>query len=163
MLIGAHTILYSKDPEADRAFLRDVLGLPHVDVGGGWLIFALPPAEIAVHPAEENDVHELYFMCADVAEFVTAMAARGVACDPVQNLGWGMRTTVVLPGGGKLGVYEPRHARPAAKKAAAGARGARAKATRAKTKPGKRAKKAAKPVRKSQRRKVEKKGGRGRR
>src|SRR5262245_52237626 len=112
MIDGAHSIIYSKSPEADRAFLRDVLGLPHVDVGEGWLIFGLPPAEVAVHPSTENDVHELYLMCADVQAFVAAVEKRGIRCGPVQGMGWGLLTQVTLPGGGKLGVYQPRHARP---------------------------------------------------
>jgi hypothetical protein len=114
MIVGAHSILYSTKPEADRAFLKDVLRLPNVDVGGGWLIFGLPPAEVAVHPGEENDVHEFYLMCDDVEGFVADMKTRGVACGPAQNLGWGVLAHVVLPGGGKLGVYQPRHARPPA-------------------------------------------------
>jgi hypothetical protein len=112
MITGAHSIIYSRDPEADRGFLRDTLGLPSVDVGEGWLIFALPPAEVAVHPGEKNDVQELYLMAKDVHAFVAAMAKRGVACTPPRDLGWGVLTQVRLPGGGKLGVYEPRHARP---------------------------------------------------
>ena len=112
MIIGAHTILYSKDPDADRAFLRDVLGFPHVDVGGGWLIFGLPPSEVAVHPAEASGRHELYLMCEDVEAFVGEMAARNVACGPVTDLRWGLLTEIVLPGGGKLGVYQARHPRP---------------------------------------------------
>ncbi|HZI65886.1 MAG TPA: extradiol dioxygenase [Thermoanaerobaculia bacterium] len=112
MIIGAHSILYSKDPEADRAFLRDVLELPNVDVGGGWLIFGLPPAEVAVHPSRKNDVHEFYLMCDDVKAFRAQMKTRGIACSAVQSLGWGVLTELTLPGGGKLGVYEPRHARP---------------------------------------------------
>jgi hypothetical protein len=112
MLIGAHSIIYSRKPEADRAFLRDVLQLPHVDVGDGWLIFGLPPAEVGVHPSDQNDVHEFYLMCDDVAAFVADMRKRGVACGPVRDRGWGMLTHVKLPGGGKLGVYQPRHARP---------------------------------------------------
>jgi hypothetical protein len=112
MIIGAHSIIYSKKPEADRSFLRDVLGLPHVDVGDGWLIFGLPPAELAVHPFSSNDVHEFYFMCADVERFVAAMKKRRVRCTPVQNRGWGLLTQIHLPGGGKLPVYQPRHARP---------------------------------------------------
>jgi hypothetical protein len=112
MIVGAHSIIYSSDPEADRGFLRDVLGLPHVDVGEGWLIFGLPPAEVAVHPGDENDVHELFLMCDDVEAFVRQMKKRGVACGPVQNQGWGLLTNLTLPGGGKLGVYQPRHARP---------------------------------------------------
>jgi len=111
MITGAHSILYSTNPDADRAFLREVLGLPHVDVGGGWLIFGLPPAEVAVHPADGNR-HELYLLCDDVAAFVAEMAARNVACAPVTDQRWGLLTEVTLPGGGKLGVYEPRHARP---------------------------------------------------
>jgi hypothetical protein len=114
MIIGAHSIIYSKKPEADRAFLRDVIGLPHVDVGQGWLIFGLPPAEVAVHPSDENDVHELYLMCGDVEALVAAMRKRDIACSPVQSMGWGLLTQVTLPGGGKLGVYQPRHARPRA-------------------------------------------------
>ena len=115
MIIGAHSILYSARPEADRAFLRDVLGLPSVDVGEGWLIFGLPPSEVAVHPSEENDVQEFYLMCDDAEAFIAEMTKRSVACAPVQNLGWGVLTRVTLPGGGKLGVYQPLHARPKAK------------------------------------------------
>lgn len=111
MIIGAHSILYSKDPEADRAFFRDVLGFPHVDVRDGWLIFGLPPSEVAIHPGE-NDVHEFYLMCDDVEAFIAEMKARGVMCGEIHNQPWGMLTQVVLPGGGKLGVYQPRHARP---------------------------------------------------
>jgi hypothetical protein len=83
-----------------------------VDVGQGWLIFGLPPAEVAVHPAEKNDVQEFYLMCADVEAFVGALAERGVACGPVRDMGWGLLTQVSLPGGGKLGVYQACHARP---------------------------------------------------
>ena len=123
MINGAHSIIYSRRPEADRAFFRDVLGLPAVDVGEGWLIFGLPPAEVAVHPAEENDVHEFYLMCGDVQAFVASMKKARVDCGPVQNRGWGLLTEVKLPGGGKLGVYEPRHERPPA--SAGGGRTAR--------------------------------------
>ncbi len=112
MIIGAHSIIYSTKPDADRALLRDVLKLPHVDVGEGWLIFGLPPAEVALHPSDKNDVHEFYLMCDDVAAFVTEMQERGVACGPVSDEGWGLLTQVTLPGGGKLGVYQPQHARP---------------------------------------------------
>ena len=114
-ITGAHWLIYSKDPEADRAFFRDVLGFRAVDAGGGWLIFALPPAEVAAHPADDEAVngrHELYLMCDDVESLVAAMKARGLACSPVLNRGWGMLTQMTLPGGGKLGVYQPRHARP---------------------------------------------------
>ena len=112
MIVGAHSIIYSKDPAADRAFLRDALGLTSVDVGEGWLIFGLPPSEVAVHPSGENDVHELYLLCDDVTGFVGGMKKRGIDCGPVMNRGWGLLTEVRLPGGGKLGVYQPRHARP---------------------------------------------------
>lgn len=118
MIDGAHVIISSTQPEADRAFLRDVLALPHVDVGDGWLIFGLPPAEVAVHPAGADGEHELYLMCPDVDSFVAAMTDRGLACEPVQSLGWGLLTSVRLPGGGTLGVYEPRHARAPAHAAA---------------------------------------------
>ena len=112
MIIGAHSIIYTKNAEADRAFLRDVLKLPFVDVGEGWLIFGLPPAELGVHPSSQNDVHEFYLMCADVKAFVAEMKKRQVACAPIENQGWGLLTKVTLPGGGKLGVYQPRHPRP---------------------------------------------------
>jgi hypothetical protein len=111
LLNGAHAIIYSKKAEADRAFFRDVLNLPHVDVGEGWLIFGLPPAEVAVHPGD-NDEHELYLMCEDIEAFVKEMNKRKVACSEVMDRGWGLLCQVTLPGGGKLGVYEPRHARP---------------------------------------------------
>jgi hypothetical protein len=112
MIIGAHSIIYSKAPQADRLFLQTVLELPSVDVGEGWLIFGLPPAEVAVHPSDENDVHELYLMCDDVEAFVEAMGQRNIRCSPVLNQGWGLITHVMLPGGGKVGVYQPRHPRP---------------------------------------------------
>jgi hypothetical protein len=112
MFNGAHVVISSKNPEADRAFLREVLGLPHVDVGHGWLIFALPPAEVAVHPGEKNDVHEFYLMVSDLEDLIGTMARRGVPCTPPRTLGWGILTQLSLPGGGTLGVYEPRHARP---------------------------------------------------
>ena len=113
MLTGAHAIIYSRDAEADRAFFAEVLKLANVDAGGGWLIFALPSAEVAVHPAQENDRHELYLMCADVKAFIAEMKQHNIACGDVQDQGWGLLTELMLPGGGKLGVYEPRHARPA--------------------------------------------------
>jgi len=112
MINGAHVVLYSTDPEADRAFLRDTIGLSHVDAGHGWLIFALPPAEVAVHPAENSGKHELYLMCEDVDAFVASMREKGVACTDVEDQGWGRLTAITLPGGGDLGVYEPRHERP---------------------------------------------------
>lgn len=111
MINGAHVIIYSKNAEADRSFL-DMIGFGSVDVGHGWLIFALPPAELAVHPSDENDKHELYLMCDDVDGEIRRLNKLGVACEPVSNQGWGRLTQISLPGGGKLGLYEPRHARP---------------------------------------------------
>ena len=116
MISGAHSIIYSKDPEADRAFLRDVLKLPGIDVGGGWLIFGLPPAEVAVHPSGKNDVHEFYLMCDDIEALTGEMRERGVACSQLHRQPWGILTHVSLPGGGKLGIYQPLHARPRAVK-----------------------------------------------
>ena len=112
MIIGAHSIIYSKKPDADRAFLRDVLELSNVDVGGGWLIFGLPPSEVAVHPAGKNNLHEFYLMCEDVDAFVAEMGRRHVPCEAINDQGWGLLTRITLPGGGKLGVYQPRHPRP---------------------------------------------------
>ena len=114
MISGVHAIIYSKDPPADRAFLRDVLKLPHVDAGEGWLIFGLPPAELAVHPADQNGLQELFLICDDLQAFVQEMARQNVTCSPVQDRTWGQITYLTLPGGGQLGVYQPAHARPAA-------------------------------------------------
>jgi hypothetical protein len=112
MITGAHAVIYSTSPEADRAFLRDTLKLTHVDVGRGWLIFGLPPAEVAVHPSDKNDVHEFFLMCADVQAFVAEMQRQGVETSAIQDQPWGRLTQLALPGGGKLGVYQPRHERP---------------------------------------------------
>jgi hypothetical protein len=112
MINGAHAIIYSRNPEADRAFFRDVLHLPNVDVGGGWLIFGLPPAEVAVHPSESNNVHELYLMCDDIRSFVDRLSKVGIGCSAVEEQRWGLVTRLKLPGGGEVGVYQPRHARP---------------------------------------------------
>jgi len=112
MIDGAHVILYSKDAEADKAFFRNVLKLGHVDVGHGWLIFKLPPAEVAVHPSDENDLHELYLMTDDLALEMARLAKAGVACEAASTQPWGVLTHITLPGGGKLGLYQPRHARP---------------------------------------------------
>ena len=127
MIIGAHFIIYSKDSDADRAFLRDVLKLTNVDVGGGWLIFGLPPAEVAVHPSDKNNIHEFYLMCDDIEAFRAEMQRNKIECGAVQNQGWGLLSEITLPGGGKLGVYEPRHARPKAMSAAKRAGKARKK------------------------------------
>jgi len=112
MITGAHAIIYSKKSDADRAFLKDILGLGHVDVGGGWLIFGLPPSEVAIHPGSKNSVHELYLMCEDVNAFRTMLDGKKIKSSAVKDQGWGLLTSITLPGGGKLGVYEPRHARP---------------------------------------------------
>jgi hypothetical protein len=109
VISGAHVIVYSKDAEADRVFFRDVLGLASVDAGHGWLIFALPPAEAAFHPAEENDRHELYFMCADLKAEISALARKNVVFSPVHEERWGSITKISLPGGGQVGLYQPKH------------------------------------------------------
>ena len=111
MINGAHIVITSTKPEADHAFLRDVLKLPHVDEGG-YLIFALPPAEVSVHEADKNGGHEVFLMCEDVTAFIAEMGKRRIACSAVKDQGWGLLTQVTLPGGGKLGVYQARHARP---------------------------------------------------
>jgi hypothetical protein len=112
MIIGAHTILHSTNPAADREFLRDVLEFPSVDVGDGWLIFGLPPSEVAVHDSDSNDRHELYLMCDDVEALIATLSDREIACGPVDDQGWGLVTQITLPGGGNLHIYQPRHARP---------------------------------------------------
>jgi catechol 2,3-dioxygenase-like lactoylglutathione lyase family enzyme len=109
MIIGAHVIVYSKDPEADRAFFRDVLGFASVDAGRGWLIFAMPPAETAFHPSDRNDVHELYFMCEDLRAEMSILAEKGVHCSGVQEARWGSISKIPLPGGGTIGLYQPKH------------------------------------------------------
>ena len=109
MIFGAHVIVYSKDATADRAFFRDVLGLASVDAGRGWLIFALPPAEAAVHPADENHGHELYFMCNDLKSGISALGEKGVRCSAVQEARWGSIVKVRLPGGAEVGLYQPKH------------------------------------------------------
>jgi len=109
MIFGAHVIVYSKDAEADRVFLRDVLGFASVDAGHGWLIFALPPAEMAVHPAEENNQAELYLMCDDLRAEISTLAEKGAQCTEVQEARWGSIVTIRLPGGGEVGLYQPKH------------------------------------------------------
>ena len=108
-MFGAHVIVYSKDAAADRAFFRDVLGLPSVDAGHDWLIFALPPAEGAVHPAEESVGHELYFMCDDLNAEIAALKEKSVRCSEVEDARWGSVTKIQLPGGGEIGLYQPKH------------------------------------------------------
>ena len=112
IITGSHAIVYSSNPEADRVFFRDVLELPNVDVGDGWLIFGLPPSEVAVHPAESSGKHELYLLVEDVAVFIKQMDRKQVPCTDVTDAGWGLLTSLTLPGGGTIGAYQPRHARP---------------------------------------------------
>jgi catechol 2,3-dioxygenase-like lactoylglutathione lyase family enzyme len=116
MVTGAHVLLFSADADADRAFVRDVLGFRSVDAGHGWLIFALPPSELAVHPSDsppESSSAEiaasLYLMCADVNALVKSMESQKVTCEPVVTERWGLRTSIQLPSGGRLGVYQPTH------------------------------------------------------
>jgi hypothetical protein len=110
MIRGAHVILYSTDPDADRAFLKELLDLPAVDAGGGWLILQLPPAEVAVHPADTSGATELYLVCDDIEETVADLERRGVPVEgPITDQGWGRLATISLPGGGRLGIYEARH------------------------------------------------------
>ena len=112
MITGTHAIIYSTNAEADKAFFKNVLKLTNVDVGQGWLIFGLPPSELAVHPTNEKGSHELYLMCEDINAFIEDMAKQSISCSEPNDQGWGILTQLSLPGGGSLGVYQPRHARP---------------------------------------------------
>jgi catechol 2,3-dioxygenase-like lactoylglutathione lyase family enzyme len=112
MINGAHVVVYSGNAEADRAFFRDILKFASVDAGHGWLIFGLPAAEVAFHPAEENGRHELYLMCDDLQDEMAALRAKGVKCAEVVEARWGSITKVRLPGGGEVGLYQPKHPRP---------------------------------------------------
>jgi hypothetical protein len=118
MIIGAHAIIYSRNAEADREFISRMFKLPAVDVGGGWLIFGLPPSEIAFHPSKKNNRHELYLLCEDAAKFVAEMKRRNVKCGSIQRQSWGYLTGIQLPGGGRLRVYQPLHKRPKPARAA---------------------------------------------
>jgi len=109
MISGAHVVLYSKNAEADRAFFRDVLGFKSVDAGHAWLIFALPPAEAAFHPSDKNGPHELYFLCDNVKTEIASLAKQGVKCSEVHEERWGSITKMRLPGGGEVGLYQPKH------------------------------------------------------
>jgi len=109
VIFGAHVVIYSRDASADRAFFRDVFGYSFVDAGHDWLIFALPPAELAVHPAEEGGDHELYFMCDDIRAEMDALVERGIQCSEVEEARWGSVTKIQLPGGGTVGLYQPKH------------------------------------------------------
>jgi|SRR5947209_4666170 len=109
MISGAHMVIYTTDVEADRALFRDILRFPSVDAGQGWLIFALPPAEVALHPATESGKHEIYLMCDDVASTMQDLKKHKIECDPVADMRWGLLTQLTLPGGGRLGLYQPKH------------------------------------------------------
>ena len=119
MIIGAHVLLYSADPEADRAFFRDVLGFRWVDVGHGWLIFGLPPTEVAVHPVEGQASPRpaeprmlgasLYLMCDELSAFIKTLEAKNVTCTAIHQEQWGITTTIRMPSGGELGLYQPLH------------------------------------------------------
>ncbi len=108
MISGAHVIVYSKNHEADRTFFRDVLNFKYVDAGHGWLIFALPPGEAAVHPSDQSS-HELFFMCEDLNAEMASLAKKGIKCSKVQEQRWGSITKMRLPGGGEVGLYQPKH------------------------------------------------------
>ena len=111
MIVGSHMIVYSRDAEADRAFIRDTLGFAGIDAGDGWLIFKLPPAEIAVHPTEDSDPkHEIYLLCEDINKLLEKLSEEGVTISsPASDMGWGVLASIKLPGGSDLGIYEPRH------------------------------------------------------
>jgi catechol 2,3-dioxygenase-like lactoylglutathione lyase family enzyme len=110
---GIHALVYTKAADQARAFFRDTLGLSSVDAGLGWLIFALPPAELAVHPVDGEGHHELYLMCDDVHETVAQLKSKGVECSrPIQDRGWGLVTAILMPGGEELGLYQPKHPSP---------------------------------------------------
>ena len=109
MLTGAHVVVYSKDAEADRIFFKEILRFRSVDAGEGWLIFAVPTAEVAFHPHDENNKHEMYFMCDDIDAQVAALEKKGVQVGEISEQRWGTVTTISLPGGGTIGLYEPKH------------------------------------------------------
>jgi len=109
MIMGAHMVLYTRNAEADRAFFRDILDFPCVDAGHGWLIFAMPAAEAAFHPAEDNDRHEFYLMCDDLKREMARLEKKGIACPAPHTERWGTVTKIPLPGGGAVGLYQPAH------------------------------------------------------
>ena len=117
MINGVHVLIYSKKAAADKKFFRDVLKCPNVDVGGGWLIFGLPPTELAFHPSPDVISQELYLMCDDIHQFVAEMKKHDIECGKISSQSWGLHTKLILPSGGKLGVYQPKHERPKPMKA----------------------------------------------
>jgi catechol 2,3-dioxygenase-like lactoylglutathione lyase family enzyme len=124
MINAVHAMIYTRDPDATRAFFKDILQLPFVDAGHGWLIFALPPAELGIHPMDGEDGDpeapsatpdrcELYFMCDDIHATVADLKKKGVSCEtPITDQGWGLVTSLRIPGGGLVALYEPRHPVP---------------------------------------------------
>lgn len=112
MIIGAHIMLHSTNDRADMAFLTDVLKLESINAGGGYMIYGLPPGEMSIHGSDQNDVHKLYLMCDDIAAFTGEMTRHHIAFSTPVRQGWGTVTEITLPGGGRLGVYQPRHERP---------------------------------------------------
>lgn len=112
MINGAHIVVYSKDAEADKAFIKDILKFPYIDAHQGWLIFKLPPSEMAVHPSDENGRSEFFLMTDDLDAEISMLKKAGAACEEPSQQSWGRLTHVQLPGGGMLGFYQPRHARP---------------------------------------------------
>lgn len=144
MIIGAHIMLESTNDNADRKFLTEVLKLDSINAGGGYMIFGIPPAEVSIHGSERNDVHKLYFMCDDIAAFTGDMTRHGIAFSTPERQGWGTVTEITLPGGGRLGVYQPRHERP--KPAGVKAAAKKKTANPAKKRASKPAKKPAKAV-----------------
>jgi hypothetical protein len=149
MIIGAHIMLHSTNGHADMAFLTDVLKLQSINAGGGYMIYGIPPAEVSIHGSDRNDVHQLYFMCDNIAAFTGNMTKHGIAFSTPVRHSWGTATDITLPGGGKLGVYQPHHARPGPagakpaprKKAAGPAKKAAKSAAKKTTRPAKPAKK----------------------
>ena len=112
MIIGAHIMLHSTNDKADMAFLTDVLKLQSINAGGGYMIYGIPPAEMSIHGSDRNDVHKLYLMCEDIAAFTGDMTRHHIAFSTPIRQSWGTATEITLPGGGRLGVYQPRHERP---------------------------------------------------
>jgi catechol 2,3-dioxygenase-like lactoylglutathione lyase family enzyme len=115
MIIGTHVLFYTTNPEADRAFFRDVLGFRSVDAGEGWLIFKMPPAEAGFHPAEGSDGGQpetgavVYLMCDDLHALIKSLEAKKVKCSKIEEESWGLRTSIALPSGGEIGLYQPKH------------------------------------------------------
>ena len=110
LISGAHAMIFSHDPDADRTFFKDVLGFDSVDSGGGWLIFALPPTEVGIHPTEEPERHQLYLLCEDIETTARELERKGVPIKrPFDEARWGRVTEITLPGGGRIGLYQPKH------------------------------------------------------